>query len=116
MSGMVEVHAIVRREMLDRVVHGLRAAGVPRLTVARVHAIGTGVDPDAARIALSESAEYADKAAVVFICPAARSPGLIETVIHAGRTGRRGDGIVYVQPVAQVVKIRTGVTGIAALQ
>lgn len=116
MSDMVEVHAIVRRAMLDRIVHGLKTAGVPRLTVARVHAIGAGVDPASAQISLDETSEYADKAMVAFICPAHRSPGLIEVLLHAGRTGRRGDGIVYVQPVTQVVKIRTGITGIAALE
>lgn len=47
MSDMVEVRGIVRREMLDRVVHALKEAGVPRLTVTKVHAIGAGVDPRA---------------------------------------------------------------------
>ena len=42
MANVVEVRAIVRREMLDRVVHALKDAGVPRLTVTRVHAIGAG--------------------------------------------------------------------------
>ncbi|HEX9728233.1 MAG TPA: P-II family nitrogen regulator [Gemmatimonadales bacterium] len=42
---MGEVRAIVRMEMLGRVVHRLKECGCPRLTVTRVHAIGAGADP-----------------------------------------------------------------------
>ncbi len=68
MSNMVEVRAIVRLEMLDRVVRTLKDSGVPRLTVARVHAIGAGVDPACQKFSLEEGSAYADKALVQFIC------------------------------------------------
>ena len=51
---LVEIRAIVRIELLDSVVHCLEGAGVPRLAVDRVHAIGSGVDPDAVRISFDE--------------------------------------------------------------
>jgi nitrogen regulatory protein PII len=54
MVNVVEVRAIVRREMLDRVVHALKDAGVPRLTVTRVHTIGAGVDPATVKMAFEE--------------------------------------------------------------
>ncbi len=113
---IVEIRAIVRPELLDRVVHCLKASGVPRLTVTRVHAIGAGVDPSAARIALEEGTEYADKAMVQFICAAERCDRYVELVAREARTGRRGDGIVSVHPVGALTKIRTGGTGIAALE
>lgn len=116
MQDMVAIHAIVRREMVDRVVHRLKDSGVPRLTVAKVHAIGAGVDPAAARVSLDELSEYADKALVVFVCPGERQEMFTELLIQAARTGRQGDGIVYAQPVTQVVKIRTGTTGLEALR
>ncbi len=53
-EGMVEIRAIVRIEMLDRVVHRLKRAGVPRLTVTRAHPIGTGVDPASRQISFQE--------------------------------------------------------------
>ena len=70
MDELIEIRAIVRLEMLDRVVRRLKDSGVPRLTVVRCHAIGTG---------------------------------------------RRGDGIVSLHPVAEVVKIRSGSRGLGAL-
>lgn len=116
MSTMVEVNAVVRVEMLDRVIHMLRESGVPRLTVVPVHAIGQGVDPAAAKLSVREGTEYADKAMIQFICDSERSHMHTELICKAARTGRRGDGIVYVRPVLSVTKIRTGVHGPAALQ
>lgn len=115
MGELVEIRAVVRIEMLDRVIHQLKDAGVPRLTVTRVHAIGAGVDPATARLSLHEGSEYADKALVQFVCGGDRCEMFTELICGAAHTGRRGDGIVYVQPVLAVTKIRTGASGLAAL-
>ncbi|TFG51539.1 MAG: P-II family nitrogen regulator [Gemmatimonadales bacterium] len=116
MSTMIEVNAIVRTEMLDRVIHMLRKAGVARMTVTPVHAIGLGVDPAAAKLSVREGTEYADKATVQFICDGERSAMYTELICNAARTGRRGDGIVFTRPVLRVTKIRTSVDGPAALR
>lgn len=115
-TALTEVRAIVRLEMLDRVIRGLRERGVPRLTVTRVHAIGAGVDPAAAKLSVQESAEYADKALVQFVCERGDCEELTTLVAATARTGRQGDGIVYVVSVEGVTKIRTGTTGTAALR
>lgn len=115
MSALVEVNAVVRVEMLDRVVHMLRESGVPRLTVIPVHAIGRGVDPAGAKLSVREGTEYAEKAMIQFICDGERSLMHTELICKAARTGRQGDGIVYVRPVVGVTKIRTGVRGVDAL-
>ena len=112
---MVEIRAIVRTEMLDRVVHALKDAGVPRMTVERVHAIGSGVDPAAASISFEEGTEYVDKGVVRFICAGRRCEMFSEIICRAARTGRSGDGIVSVHPVLSVRKIRTGAKGLEAL-
>lgn len=114
-GGLAEIRAIVRLEMLDAVIHCLKDAGVPRLTVDCVHAIGCGVDPASARISLNEGSEYADKRRVSFICHDARCAMFTELIASAARTGRSGDGIVSIHPVVSVTRIRTGATGLAAL-
>ncbi len=115
MDQMVEIRAVVRREMLDRVVHCLKESGVPRLTVVRVHAVGAGVDPASAKISVDEGT-YADKALLQFICARERCEMFAELIARTAHTGRQGDGIVYVQPVLGVTKIRTGAEGLEALQ
>ena len=116
MQALVEINAVVRTEMLDRVIHMLREAGVPRLTVTPVHAIGRGVDPAAAKLSVREGTEYADKAMIQFVCGGERCQMYTELISKAARTGRQGDGIVYVRPVLSVAKIRTGAEGLEALQ
>lgn len=115
MMELVEVRAVVRLEMLERVVRGLKESGVPRLTVTRVHAIGAGADPASAKLSLDEGSEYADKALVRFICAGERCQMFTELIARSARTGRRGDGIVSVHPVLAVTKVRTGATGLEAL-
>lgn len=115
MTELVEVRAVVRLEMLERVVRTLKESGVPRLTVTRVHAIGAGADPATAKLALDEGSEYTDKALVQFICAGERCEMFTQLIALAARTGRRGDGIVSVYPVSGVTKIRTGATGLGAL-
>jgi len=116
MTDLVEVRAIVRVEMLDRLVHRLKESGIPRLTVTRVHSIGAGVDPASAKLSLEEATEYADKALVRFICAAEHHPGFTELIRQTARTGRPGDGIVYVLPVLALAKIRNDITGLEALK
>ncbi len=112
---MVEIRAIVRLEMLDSVVHCLKEAGVPRLTITRVHAIGSGVDPATVRISFRAGSEYARKGMVQFICSGERCAMFTELIAQAARTGRPGDGIVSIHPVFDVTKVRTGATGLEAL-
>lgn len=116
MANLVEVRAIVRLEMLERVVRALKESGVPRLTVTHVHAIGAGVDPASAKLSLEEGSEYVEKALVQFICAGERCGMYGELIARAARTGRRGDGIVSVHPVLSVTKVRTGAEGLEALR
>ncbi len=115
MGELVEIRAVVRVEMLDRVVHRLEESGVPRLTVIRLHALGSGAAAAAANRSAEEGAAYAQRALVQFICTQERGEMYAELLAKAAHTGRRGDGIVSVHPVLRVVKIRTGAEGEAAL-
>jgi nitrogen regulatory protein P-II 1 len=115
MQQLVEIRAIVRTEMLDRVVHCLKEAGVPRMAVTRVDAIGAGSDPATARFSVDEGTAYSKKALVRFICSGERCDMFSELIAGAARTGRSGDGIISVHPVLKVTKIRTGKTGLDAL-
>ncbi|MFQ5747459.1 MAG: P-II family nitrogen regulator [Gemmatimonadota bacterium] len=116
MSSLVEIRAIVRDEMLDRIVHRLKECGVPRFNVTRVHAIGAGVDPATTKFSFREASAYQDKAQVQFICDAERCDMYTEIIAKAAHTGRKGDGIVSVHPVMAVTKIHSGATGLEALE
>lgn len=105
---MKELKVICRKERVEDVVAALRAAGVPRLTVSHVHSLGSGVDPEHYRLSFEEGAPYTEKAKIELVCPAEDVPRFVDIVRENGRTGQRGDGVIFVTEIEQVVKIRTG--------
>lgn len=111
---MKEIKAIVRKERVEDVVAALRAAGVPRLTLTHVHALGSGVDPQHYRLSLEEGGAYTEKAKLELVCQANDVDRLVEIVCKCSRTGHRGDGVVFVSDIERAVKVRTGEENILA--
>lgn len=114
MSQLVEVRAIVRREVLERVVRCLNDSSISRLTVSKGHAVGAAVCADPAQLA-EEGVAYRDVALVQCICSRDRSAMVTEIICRAAHTGHPGDGIVSVHPVLELRRVSTGETGLAAL-
>ncbi|HUP19700.1 MAG TPA: P-II family nitrogen regulator [Gemmatimonadota bacterium] len=112
---MKRVEAIVRKERVASVVEALRQAGIPRLTVSHVHALGSGVDPEDYRLSFEEGGAYTEKAKILLVCPESAVERVVEAVRREGRTGHRGDGVIFVTPVERAVKIRTGAEDAPAL-
>lgn len=108
MERMREVKAIVRVDCVQELMHALRDAEVARFYVSRVHAFGAGVDPRDVELSLDEGGTYTEKAKVEFLCRAERSEELVELIRQWSCTGHRGDGMVIVSEVADVVSVRTG--------
>lgn len=115
MSNLVEIRAVVRSEKLDPVIRQLKECGLARITVTRVHAVGVAVAAQETHMDVREGA-YRDMALVQCICDADRCDMTSELLAAAARTGQSGDGIVSVHPVLEVIKIRTGAVGLAALR
>ena len=109
------VTIIIKPFKLDDVREALSDAGVHGLTVTEVKGFGR----QRGNTELYRGAEY-----VVDFLPKTRIDvavtedmldDVIETVIQAARTGKVGDGKIFVTPLEQVVRIRTGETGEAAI-
>lgn len=105
---MKEVKAIVRKERVDAVVHALRTAGVTRLWTSHVHALGHGVDPGEAHLAVEEGTEFMEKAKIELYCRSEELEDVIRLVREQASTGHRGDGVVAVTPLERLVSVRTG--------
>lgn len=112
---MKRIEAIVRIERVAPTVAALREAGIPRVTVSHVHALGSGVDPEHYRLSFEEGGAYTEKAKILLVCPAETVDRAVEAIRTEGRTGHRGDGVVFVSDVERVVKIRTGAEDSLAL-
>lgn len=108
MDRMKDVKAIVRVDCVQDLIRALQDAEVARFYVSRVHAFGAGVDPEDFRLSMDEGGSYTEKAKVEFLCRADRTETLVGLVRDWSRTGHRGDGVVIVSDVTDVVNVRTG--------
>jgi nitrogen regulatory protein P-II 1 len=107
-SEMRSLTAMVRNDCLPRLIRTLKEAGAGRTYVSKVHALGAGVDPEDFRVSTDEAEAYMEKTKVEVLCSAERVDELLEAIRTCARTGHRGDGLVVVSEVSEVVSIRTG--------
>ena len=109
------VTAVIKPFKLDEVREALAACGVQGITVTEVKGFGR----QKGHTELYRGAEYVVDFLPKIKVEAAVSDSLVEQVIEAieksASTGKIGDGKIFVTNVEQVVRIRTGETGDAAL-
>jgi|TARA_B110000503_G_scaffold58355_1_gene93343 nitrogen regulatory protein P-II 2 len=109
------ITAIIKPFKLDEVREALSAIGVQGITVTEVKGFGR----QKGHTELYRGAEYVVDFLPKVRLEAAVSDGLVEQAIEAielaARTGKIGDGKIFVTTVEQVVRIRTGETGESAL-
>lgn len=114
-QDMKQITAIVKPFKLDEVREALSDLGVNGLTVAEVKGFGR----QKGHTELYRGAEYVvdflPKIRIDVVVQADQVETLIEAIIKAAYTGKIGDGKIFVSPVEQVVRIRTGESGIDAL-
>jgi nitrogen regulatory protein PII len=107
--------AIIKPFKLDEVREALADTGVTGLTVTEVKGFGR----QKGHTELYRGAEYVvdflPKVKVEAAVPDALVERAIEAITKAARTGKIGDGKIFVCPVEQVVRIRTGETGESAI-
>lgn len=108
MTPLREIKAIVRSDCVPLLLDALKAAGITRFFVSRVHALGAGVDPEDYNVSLDDGEAYTENAKVEFLCATDRADSVIELIRRRACTGHRGDGIVIVSEVSEVVNVRTG--------
>ena len=112
---MKQITAIVKPFKLEEVREGLAECGVTGLTVTEVKGFGR----QKGHTELYRGAEYVVDFLPKVKIEAAVDDGIVDQVIEAiessARTGKIGDGKIFVSPLEQVVRIRTGETGKDAL-
>jgi nitrogen regulatory protein P-II 1 len=112
---MKKLEAIIKPFKLDEVREALSEIGVSGLTVTEVKGFGR----QKGHTELYRGAEYVvdfvPKAKVEVVVADGLVERAIEAVVKAARTGKIGDGKIFVTNVEQVVRIRTGESGEAAI-
>ncbi len=112
---MKKIEAVIKPFKLDEVREALSEMGVTGLTVTEVKGFGR----QKGHTELYRGAEYVvdflPKVKIEVIIADSLVEQVIDTIVKAARTGKIGDGKIFVTAVEQVVRIRTGETGEAAV-
>jgi nitrogen regulatory protein P-II 1 len=112
---MKKVEAVIKPFKLDEVKEALSGVGVQGITVTEVKGFGR----QRGHTELYRGAEYVvdflPKVKLEIIVKDDQVESVIEAIATAAKTGRIGDGKIFVTDVGEVVRIRTGETGEAAL-
>jgi nitrogen regulatory protein P-II 1 len=112
---MKKIDAVVKPFKLDEVREALAEVGVTGLTVSEVKGFGR----QKGHTELYRGAEYVvdflPKVKIEVVVSDNLVDGVIEAIVKAARTGKIGDGKIFVTPVEQVVRIRTGETNESAV-
>jgi len=112
---MKQITAIIKPFKLDEVREALAEVGVTGLTVTEVKGFGR----QKGHTELYRGAEYVvdflPKVKVEAVVPEALVERAIEAITKAARTGKIGDGKIFVRAGEQVIRIRTGETGNEAI-
>jgi nitrogen regulatory protein P-II 1 len=112
---MKKVEAIFKPFKLDEVREALSEIGVSGLTVTEVKGFGR----QKGHTELYRGAEYVvdflPKVKIELVVPDTLAERAVDAIIKAARTGKIGDGKIFISSVDQVVRIRTGETNEAAI-
>jgi len=112
---MKKVEAIVKPFKLDEVKEALNKLGITGMTVTEVKGFGR----QKGHVELYRGAEYEvsfiPKVKIEAVVADALLTKVIEAIEEAAKTGKIGDGKIFVMPVDEVVRIRTGERGEAAV-
>jgi nitrogen regulatory protein P-II 1 len=110
-----KIEAIIREEALDAVKDALHAIGIEGMNIFEVRGHGRQGGVELSWRGTSYHMDLIPKIQLNIILSDHNVEKTIATIVQAARTGKEGDGIIFVYPVEDVIRIRTGEHGKEAL-
>jgi nitrogen regulatory protein P-II 1 len=108
---MKRIEAIIRPAKLDEVKAALTEIGIQGMTVYEVKGFGrTGGKHEVYR-GSAYVVDFVPKIGIEIVAPEALVNGITDAIVKAAKTGKIGDGKIFVTEVVDVIRIRTGEHG-----
>ena len=112
---MKKIEAIIQPHKLEDVREALKAIGVDGMTISEVRGHGRQKGHKEIYRGMEYEVDLLPKIKVETVVPDARSEQVAQTLVNAARTGKIGDGKVFVYDVAEAIRIRNDDRGEGAL-
>jgi nitrogen regulatory protein P-II 1 len=109
------ITAIVKPFTLDDVKTGLEEAGVLGMTVSEIQGYGRQKGHTEVYRGAEYSVDFVPKVRIEVVVDDAIVDKVVDSIIRTARTGKIGDGKVWVSPVETIVRVRTGERGTDAI-
>ncbi len=112
---MKKVEAVIQPHKLDEVKEALKAIGIDGLTITEVRGHGRQKGHKEVYRGMEYEVDLLPKIKLETVIPDARLDEVTQTLAIAARTGKIGDGKIFIFDVLNIIRIRNGDTGEAAL-
>ncbi len=112
---MKQITAIVKPFKLEEVREALAALGVSGLTVTEVKGFGRQKGHTELYRGAEYTVDFLPKVKIEVVVDDGSADAVVEAICKAAQSGKVGDGKVFVSPIENVVRIRTGERGSAAI-
>jgi nitrogen regulatory protein P-II 1 len=113
--SMKLVTAIVKPFKLDEVKDALKAAGIMGMTVSEVRGFGRQGGHTETYRGAEYKIDFVPKAKIELVLDDSEVDRAIDVIVEAARTGKIGDGKIWVTDVGRLIRIRTGDEGVDAV-
>lgn len=112
---MKKIEAVIKPFKLDAVKEALAGVGITGLTVSEVRGFGRQKGHTELYRGSEYVVEFLPKIKIEIVVDDAKSSQVVEAIVSSARTGRIGDGKVFVAPIEEALRIRTGEHGSDAI-
>ena len=108
---MKKIEAIIQPFKLEPVKEALHALSVQGMTVTEVKGFGRQKGIREVYRGMEYQVDFLPKVKIEIVAPDDKVQVILDAIVDKARTGRVGDGKIFVYPVTEVIRIRTGETG-----
>lgn len=108
---MKKIEAIIRHFKLEEVKDALTQVGVQGMTVSEVRGFGRQKGHKEQYRGAEYTVDFLPKVKMEVVVDEADAKKVIDTILQTARTGQIGDGKIFVSPLDEAIRIRTGETG-----
>jgi nitrogen regulatory protein P-II 1 len=112
---MQKIEAIIQPFKLEPVKEALHRLSVQGMTVTEVKGFGRQKGIREVYRGMEYQVDFLPKVKIEVVVPDEKVATITQAIIEQARTGRIGDGKIFIYPVAEVIRIRTGETGEGAV-
>ena len=112
---MKKIEAIIKPFRLDEVKKGLSDLGIKGMTLTEVKGFGRQRGHKEVYRGAEYQVDFVSKLKIEIVADEAMVPDIVKVIREKARTGEIGDGKIFVIPVEEAIRIRTGESGNEAL-